>query len=102
MLLGLILLNIIHPGLVLRGPESEFPTVSRAEKKEAKRQKKEAKKQEKEAKKSAKAQKKMERKLGTNVWVEVDMEDMSSLNNSRHGRYDDNDQGVEAGASTRV
>ncbi|KAG7151644.1 lipid transporter atnI like protein [Verticillium longisporum] len=44
MLLGLLLLNAVHPGWVLRGPDSELPRVTRREKKEIKRQKKEAKK----------------------------------------------------------
>ena len=33
MLLAVTLLNACHPGLVLRGPDSEFPRLSRAEKK---------------------------------------------------------------------
>lgn len=80
-LLGLVLLNIIHPGLVLRGPDSEFPSLSRAEKKEIKKQKKEAKRQEKEAK-----------KVGRNVWVEVNTDEVS-LDSPRRERYDD--PGVE-------
>ena len=39
MFLGLIALNIIHPGLILQGPDSSFPKQSRAEKKELKAQK---------------------------------------------------------------
>ena len=88
-ILGLILLNIIHPGLVLRGPESEFPTVSRAEKKRMKTEKKEAKRERKRAKKEAKMQKKMERKVGKDGWTEVDMEDLSSMDNLRHDRSGD-------------
>ena len=53
MFLALVLLNIFHPGMLLRGPESEF--MSRKEKKQLKREKKEAKKEKKEAKKAAKA-----------------------------------------------
>ena len=44
MLVALVLLNAMHPGFVLRGPESEFPHLSRAEKKEDKRRRKEEKK----------------------------------------------------------
>lgn len=40
----------IHPGQSLIGPESEFPTLTRAQKKEAKRAKKEKKRAEKDDK----------------------------------------------------
>lgn len=43
-LIALVLLNIMHPGFVLRGPESEFPKLSRKERKALKEQKKQAKK----------------------------------------------------------
>ncbi|KAM0297977.1 hypothetical protein ACHAPM_009259 [Fusarium culmorum] len=43
-LIALVLLNIMHPGFVLRGPESEFPKSSRKGKKALKEQKKQAKK----------------------------------------------------------
>lgn len=66
--------------------------MSRAEKKEIKKQKKEGKRQEKEAKKEARAQRRMEKKVGRNVWVEVDTDEMS-LDNPRNVRYDD--PGVE-------
>lgn len=52
MALALILLNLLHPGMVLRGPDSEFPKRTRAEKKAAKQQKK-REKQEKKARKKA-------------------------------------------------
>ncbi|KAL3459286.1 RTA1 like protein-domain-containing protein [Aspergillus heterothallicus] len=42
MFLALVILNVVHPGRVLRGPESEFPRLSRKEKKQRKREKKEA------------------------------------------------------------
>lgn len=87
-MLGLVLLNIIHPGLVLRGPDSEFPSLSRAEKKEMKKQKKEEKRQEKEAR----IQRKMNKKAGRSVWVEVDTDEVS-LDSQRRERYDD--PGVE-------
>ncbi|RKL05029.1 hypothetical protein BFJ68_g5585 [Fusarium oxysporum] len=54
-LIALVLLNIMHPGFVLRGPDSEFPKLSRKEKKALKQQKKMEKKQAKEAKKARKA-----------------------------------------------
>ncbi|ENH69058.1 Sphingoid long-chain base transporter RSB1 [Fusarium oxysporum f. sp. cubense race 1] len=54
-LIALVLLNIMHPGFVLRGPDSEFPKLSRKEKKALKQQKKMENKQAKEAKKARKA-----------------------------------------------
>lgn len=45
MLMAFLLLNAVHPGWVLRGPESEFPRMSRKEKKQLKRGKKDAKKE---------------------------------------------------------
>jgi hypothetical protein len=54
-LIALVLLNIMHPGFVLRGPDSEFPKLSRKEKKALKQQKKQEKKQAKETKKARKA-----------------------------------------------
>ncbi|KAF5707465.1 phospholipid-translocating ATPase [Fusarium globosum] len=53
-LIALVLLNIMHPGFVLRGPDSEFPKLSRKERKAIKQQKKMEKKQAKEAKKARK------------------------------------------------
>jgi len=61
MILAALLLNIVHPGLVLKGPESEFPHVSRKEKKMLKQEKKAAKQQRKQEKRSAKEQRKWER-----------------------------------------
>lgn len=52
MFLALLVLNVIHPGRVLQGPDSEFPKVSRQEKRRIKREKKEAKRAEKERKKN--------------------------------------------------
>jgi RTA1 like protein len=43
MLLALLLLNVMHPGLVLRGPESEFAKLTRKEKKMMKQEKKKQK-----------------------------------------------------------
>jgi len=62
MILAALLLNIVHPGLVLKGPESEFPHLSRKEKKALKQEKKAAKQQRKQEKRSAKEQRKWERK----------------------------------------
>lgn len=45
-----LLLNIVHPALVLKGPESEFPRLTRKEKKALKQEKKEAKKARKQEK----------------------------------------------------
>lgn len=55
MLLALVLLNAMHPGLVLRGPDSDFPRLSRKEKKALKQQKKDEKRDLKAAKKAAKS-----------------------------------------------
>ncbi|EAW14620.1 RTA1 domain-containing protein [Aspergillus clavatus NRRL 1] len=54
MFLALALLNIVHPGRVLRGPDSEFPRISRQEKKRLKQEKKTAKKAERAQKKDPK------------------------------------------------
>ncbi|KAL2840670.1 RTA1 like protein-domain-containing protein [Aspergillus pseudoustus] len=51
MFLALVILNLVHPGRVLRGPDSEFPRLSRREKKQLKREKKEAKRTEREERK---------------------------------------------------
>lgn len=74
MLLAAILLNAVHPGWVLRGPDSDFPRLTRAEKKAKKQEKKEAKKQAKEEKKMLKSKKKQ---LGGNTFVALE-EGMSS------------------------
>lgn len=66
MLLAGILLNVVHPGLVLKGPESEFPHLSRKEKKMLKQEKKAAKQQRKQEKKSAKEQRKWDRQAASN------------------------------------
>jgi len=52
MVLAIFVLAVVHPGLVLRGEESEFPSrkVRRAEKKEIKREKKEERRMRKEGK----------------------------------------------------
>ena len=54
MLIALVLLVVTHPGMVLIGPESEFPKLTRAEKKALKKQKKEEKKASKAAKRAGK------------------------------------------------
>ena len=58
MLLALTTLNVIHPGLVLRGPDADFPRLTRAEKKAKKQLKKDLKTQNKEAKRQLKMAKK--------------------------------------------
>jgi hypothetical protein len=50
MFVALVLFNVVHPGHVLVGEGSEFPRLSRKEKKELKRVKKEEKKAKKEGK----------------------------------------------------
>ena len=60
MLTALTLLNAFHPGRFLVGPESEFPSYTRAEKKAMKQQKK----VEKEAKKAAKKEEKLAKNEG--------------------------------------
>lgn len=54
MFVALLLLNILHPGKILVGAESEFPKKTKAEKKAAKEQKKAAKAEKKEAQKARK------------------------------------------------
>jgi hypothetical protein len=58
MLLAFVALNVMHPGYVLQGPDSEFPRLTRAEKKAMKKQKKDDKRQRKEEKQQRKAAKK--------------------------------------------
>jgi hypothetical protein len=65
MFVAIVLMNIVHPGRILKGEGSEFPKgPTRKEKKEAKRVKKEVKKAAKEEKKALKKEKKMKAKLG--------------------------------------
>jgi hypothetical protein len=54
MMTALLILAIFHPGRTLVGPDSEFPKLSRKEKKALKAAKKEAKKEEKAAKRAVK------------------------------------------------
>ena len=58
MLLAGLLLVLVHPGLVLKGPDSEFPTLSRAEKKRLKQENRAEKKAINETKKSEKKMRK--------------------------------------------
>lgn len=67
MLLAGIILSIIHPGMVLVGPESEFPS---------RKEKKAMKKANKEAKKARKA----EKKLGQEGTAYFPVNDHSSTN----------------------
>lgn len=50
MMVAILLLAVFHPGRSLVGPESEFPKMSRKEKKAAKKERKAAKKAMKQAK----------------------------------------------------
>jgi hypothetical protein len=61
MVMALGLFNVLHPGLVLRGPDSEFPRLSRKDRKALKRKKKEEKRA---RKKEDKARAKSGRRLG--------------------------------------
>jgi len=54
MMLALLILAVWHPGRYLVGPASEFPRLSRREKKERKREAKAAVREEKEARRQAK------------------------------------------------
>lgn len=69
MMLALLILVVVHPGLVLRGSESEFPSRKerKAEKKEKKRVKKEEKLERKEERKARKEGK------SNDGFVEVEM-----------------------------
>lgn len=51
MFFAILLLNIFHPGRVLVGPESEFPKLSRKQKKALKEEKKKEEKARKKAEK---------------------------------------------------
>lgn len=61
MIIAALLLNIVHPGLVLKGPESEFPRLSRKEKRALKEEKKAVKRQRKQDKQLAKEQRRQEK-----------------------------------------
>lgn len=63
MLVALLVLCIFHPGRFLVGPESEFPRLSRKEKKAIKKEKKAQKAAAKEEKKA----RKQSRKFGLDV-----------------------------------
>ena len=54
MMVALLILAVFHPGRYLRGPDSEFPRLSRKEKKALKMEKKEARLAAKAAKKQPK------------------------------------------------
>jgi len=59
MFIAIALMNVVHPGSVLKGEGSEFPKgPTRKEKKAAKKEKKAAKKADKAEKKALKEQKK--------------------------------------------
>jgi RTA1 like protein len=66
MLIAILTFNILHPGRILRGPNSDF-TEEKALAKEEKRAKKELKKMEKETKKAAKMEEKEMKKAERNA-----------------------------------
>lgn len=72
MLLAILILCVFHPGRILVGAESEFPRISRKEKKALKKEKKAQKKAAKEEEKA----RKQRRKLG----IDVDTPDKSNGN----------------------
>jgi len=59
-----VILNICHPGRVLKGEGSEFPSLSRKEKKALKREKKEAKRYRQEEKRLEREERRVARKGG--------------------------------------
>lgn len=67
MFIALVLFNVVHPGHVLVGEGSEFPRMSRKEKKEMKRIRKEEKKAAKEEKAALKRAKKEGLKIGSSM-----------------------------------
>jgi hypothetical protein len=70
MLVAFYLMNVVHPGRVLVGPESEFPRLSRKEKKAAKAEKKEGKMREREEKRAVKEERKRRNHEQTGTDVE--------------------------------
>jgi hypothetical protein len=64
MLLAATSLNVVHPALVLKGPDSEFPRLSRKEKKTIKQEKKNARDMEKAEKRLAKEARKQKQRDG--------------------------------------
>ncbi|KAG0645997.1 putative lipid transporter atnI [Hyphodiscus hymeniophilus] len=65
MFVAIVLMNVVHPGRILQGEGSEFPRMTRKERKEAKRIRREEKALAKEEKKASKEEKKMKRKMGS-------------------------------------
>jgi sRNA-binding protein len=62
MMIALFALAVIHPGRTLEGPESEFPRISRKEKKALKKEKKAARMEEKASKREMKKSKRERRR----------------------------------------
>ena len=62
MLLATALLAILHPGYALKGEDSDFPSVSRKEKKAIKKEEKQRKKEEKQLKKEEREERKRQEK----------------------------------------
>lgn len=67
MSLAILILAVVHPGLALKGPESEFPS---------RKERKAEKKQIKEAKKAEKQKRKMEKTRGYMNVLDVEMNRM--------------------------
>ncbi|KAF8904711.1 RTA1 like protein-domain-containing protein [Gymnopilus junonius] len=68
MAIAAYLMNIFHPGSILVGPDSEFPTKTRREKKAEKQAKKQAKQQEKQATQARKQAEKSEKQARKAGW----------------------------------
>jgi len=62
MMVALLIIAVWHPGRYMAGPDSEFPRVSRRERKQRKREKKAAVREEKDAKKQAQQDRKRQRR----------------------------------------
>ena len=71
MLLATALLAILHPGYALKGEDSDFPSVSRKEKKAIKKEEKQRKKEEKQLKKEEREERKRQEKQEKERQTEV-------------------------------
>lgn len=69
MVFAFVILNVIHPGFILHGPNSNFPKISRRERKEMKRRQKEERRMKKE---DRKYNKKHRRGAGSDSFALVD------------------------------
>ncbi|KAK1446864.1 RTA1 domain-containing protein [Colletotrichum cuscutae] len=91
---ALVLLNAVHPGIVLRGDNSEFPRLSRQEKKQVKLERKAAKRESKLAKKAAREQKKKKKEKAAGLEVDSDEGDYVAMEERplAADEYDSNDR----------